>query len=391
MKRLLLLALCALFAADAGARTLYVNASRPNNNGSGFSRAKAKKTLQAAINVAKKGDTILVLPGAYAPIKTNNKKITIKSTKGRKKTKIVKTTEYDNIPLARLGKDYSYPTSPGFTKMKGVTTKLSGFLLDGNGKYSGGDSIVGGTLSSCTIRKFCRNMRASNVKFVGCTIRDNSGAIISNSTLDRCKLVGNNCINDRLSDGSSMGLVYHCTLSNCLLSKNTGSAASGHTFVNESDLFNCTAADNLLLSYKDASGNWLGTAGDNPCFSRASWYNCIVRNNKWRVDVVRREWVDDYDAGGNLLGRHWVNEATTEGVANLLKKPTVSFCTNTDATNKNPKFVNPAKGNYKLKKGSYAIDKGSLPKWIKKYVGAKDLAGRKRIRGKAIDRGCYEY
>ena len=45
----------------------------------------------------------------------------------------------------------------------------------------------------------------------------------------------------------------------------------------------------------------------------------------------------------------------------------------------------------KLKKGSYCIDKGKLTKAQKKLVGTKDLAGKKRIRGKAIDRGCYEY
>ena len=89
MKRLLLLALCALLSLNADARTLYVDAKRPNNNGNGLSKAKAKKTIQAAINVAKKGDTILVYPGTYAPIKTNNKKIEIKSVKGRKKTKLV--------------------------------------------------------------------------------------------------------------------------------------------------------------------------------------------------------------------------------------------------------------------------------------------------------------
>lgn len=31
-----------------------------------------RPTIQTAINVAKKGDTILVLPGTYAPIKTDN-------------------------------------------------------------------------------------------------------------------------------------------------------------------------------------------------------------------------------------------------------------------------------------------------------------------------------
>ena len=39
----------------------------------------------------------------------------------------------------------------------------------------------------------------------------------------------------------------------------------------------------------------------------------------------------------------------------------------------------------------FCINSGKLTKAQKKLVGTKDLAGRKRIRGKAIDRGCYEY
>ena len=64
MKRTLALALCALLAIHAAeARTLYVNAKRPSNKGNGLSVKKAKKTIQAAINIAKNGDTILVYPG----------------------------------------------------------------------------------------------------------------------------------------------------------------------------------------------------------------------------------------------------------------------------------------------------------------------------------------
>ena len=66
--------LCALFVVQAEARTLYVDAKRPNNKGNGLKGSTAKKTIQAAINISKTGDTIVVAPGSYAPIKTNNKK-----------------------------------------------------------------------------------------------------------------------------------------------------------------------------------------------------------------------------------------------------------------------------------------------------------------------------
>ena len=64
---------------------------------------------------------------------------------------------------------------------------------------------------------------------------------------------------------------------------------------------------------------------------------------------------------------------------------------NTFTDNRDPKFVNAAKGDFRLAKGSPCIDQGKPTKAQKKLVGTKDLAGRKRIKGKAVDRGCYEY
>ena len=104
MKKLLTIALCAIFAIHAAeARTIYVNAKRPNNKGNGLKVKTAKKTIQAAINIAKKGDTILVYPGTYGQIWTKNKKITIKSVKGQKKTKLISYAD-DGI-LAELSKE----------------------------------------------------------------------------------------------------------------------------------------------------------------------------------------------------------------------------------------------------------------------------------------------
>ena len=137
MKRFLLLALCAIFALDAGARTLYVDAKRPNNKGNGRSVKKAKKTIQAAINVAKKGDTILVLPGTYAPIKTNNKKIAIKSVKGQNKTKLA-PGKNDSVAadLAKHAKKNGGTYGFAYADAIGNATVLSGFLLEHVGYHT---------------------------------------------------------------------------------------------------------------------------------------------------------------------------------------------------------------------------------------------------------------
>ena len=55
---------------------------------------------------------------------------------------------------------------------------------------------------------------------------------------------------------------------------------------------------------------------------------------------------------------------------------------------KAPKFV-PA--DYHLAKGSPCINKGTKAASVKKLFGKKDLDGKKRIKGKSVDIGCYEY
>ena len=48
-------------------------------------------------------------------------------------------------------------------------------------------------------------------------------------------------------------------------------------------------------------------------------------------------------------------------------------------------------GDYHLAAGSPCIDKGNKSATVKKLFGSKDLDGRKRIRGKSVYIGCYEY
>ncbi len=343
MKKLLTIAFCAIFAIHAAeARTIYVNAKRPNNKGNGLSLKKAKKTIQAAINIAKKGDTILVYPGTYAPIKTNNKKITIKGVKGQKKTVIV----------AKKTKDpWSQTTVAELSKWEsaGHATVLSGFLLDGK-KCAGSQGVTftyGGTLKSCAAKNFNVEYGGfSNSKLVKCLVQDNylvTGSIIWQCTVKMTKIAKNR---------TKGWFCNESTFVSCLIAGNTHYAdwmePENSTFVRMSTLLNCTVADNTFIG--------------NTSAKKSKFYNCILWNN-WRQR-------GSFDQPGKL---HNVDSGNTYK--------------NTDKTNKNPKLTSA----YKPKKGSYVINKGKLTKAQKKLVGSKDLAGKKRIRGKAIDRGCYEY
>ena len=375
----LALSVALLFANSAESRTLYVNAAAKNNKGSGLSVKKAKKTIQAAINIAKAGDTILVYPGTYAPIRANNKKIAIKSVNGKSKT-VIRNKSDGDLAVALLGKPWSYDAyvdTMGVKQPKGDTapycegkaTTLAGFVLDGG--YAGSVGVQfgvsGGKVKSSTIQgigaKFGRNV------FGGAAIDAN---------LTSCLITGNRYI------GSGSGLVVNCTVRQCKIVGNSGTGyselASNSTLVNTlvaqntiddwgfyaSTLVNCTIADNETQYV-----NFV------PQFAyKSKFYNCILFNNRRGKAIFQ----DD----GYVVGKTSVhNVDTAKSAGNTYK--------NTNKTNKNPKFANAAKKDYGLKKGSFCINLGKLSSAQKALVGTKDLAGKKRIKGGAIDLGCYEY
>ena len=363
MKKTLAIAICALLAATAAeAKTYYVDASRPNNNGNGLKLAAAKKTIQAAINLARDGDTVLVYPGEYfAPIKTYNRKITVKAVKGASKTTIVKPTNKHNLAMAQLGKTWtiaytdpqgqtiSFSSTPYTT---GKSTTLQGFLLDGKnraGNYEPLLALSGGSVKSCSVRRLghgdgLETLVAVNATLLKCTVMGNHAAIADNSTFIRCRILDNE---ERWDDSA----FYKSVLRNCLIAGNRFQGSSGYaSHFATSTLVNCTIAKNRTR------------CGSAPFSHKSKYYNCILRNN-WRGETGQTVHNTDSDNTYN-----WTNK-----------------------TNQDPKFVDEGKGNYKLSKNSMCIDNGKVQAAIKSAVGSLDLAGAKRIRGQDIDRGCYEH
>jgi hypothetical protein len=349
VKKLLALALCFLVAVgSAEARTLYVNAKRPNNNGNGLKPSTAKKTIQAAINIAKNGDTILVYPGNYAPIKTNNKKISIKSVKGASKTKIVQPKNDYGVALAQLGKAYMLSTGSSEPLTKGKNTLLSGFLLDGMHRVGTSYGISGGRARSCSIRRLGEDTyttckAAGNATLTGCSVLGNYGRLAEGCIFERCIITGNQGMHWR------QGAFSGGRLCNCLLAGNKYFGTRGMaSLFNAAMLVNCTVAGNATLG-----------GANGPLGHKSKFYNCILRNNR-RGGAV-------YNLGtGNTYSRTYKD-------------------------NRDPKFVNKAPAKYKLAKGSPCINQGKVTAAQKKLLGSVDLGGAKRIRGKAIDMGCYEY
>lgn len=441
MKKLLLLALCAFLSANADARTIYVNAKRPNNNGNGLKAATAKKTIQAAINIAKKGDVILVAAGTYAPIKTKNKKIKIKSVRGRGKTKIVKPADMGRqVALAQLGgaygvylDTYSKQTGSSGIWTKGTKSTLLGFTLDGKNR-SVGDAgeligVSGGTARECLLKGIGRSYAdtyggfpsfdnasvAVNAVLQDCVVEGNRGRLAPAEwmAVSTKKPGGSTFLRCKIQDNDLYAGFEASTLANCLVA---GNAVQGELFY-RGTIVNCTIAKNKAI------GLW-----PDPPFSVSSkyancilWNNCVVPPKKVRTvegwdyydvdgDCLAYRpanetsfFVDAFDALGNresvevteeTLSDYYPGWTKTECVYTTYAPGTAKKLHNVDSgngykytntTNKNPMFAKA----YRLKGGSYCINKGRLTAEQRKLVGKKDLAGKKRFNG-AIDRGCYE-
>lgn len=379
MKKLFVLALCALFAVgSAEARTLYVSASRPDNSGNGLKPTTAKKTIQAAINIAKDGDTILVGAGTYAPIRTNNKRIVIKSLNGALKTKIVMPVRQYTIALAQLGKTYALSSGGSSAPFsKGKSTALTGFLLDGMNRSLNSGSIValsGGTVRSCSIRRMGSDtsriwreaVAASGSTLIGCSFLNNKIRLADTCLLNRCRL-GNNRV--RVYEGG-YGLVKGGRLCNCLIDNNRTFGSAGNsegTLFTATTLANCTVVANV--SYNEWRLEHLS--------ARSKLYNCILRENYFQP------------AAGD---EYWSEESIDElGLPVIRNIDVGNAYSRTYANNRNPKFVNERGGDYRLAKGSPCINQGGFNSTLASWLGSFDLGGNKRIRGGKIDMGCYEY
>ncbi|HOG51558.1 MAG TPA: hypothetical protein PKY10_13290, partial [Lentisphaeria bacterium] len=127
-----------LAAAVHAANTWHVDAKLGKDTGSGSTRGDAKQSIQAAIDAAAEGDTILVDDGIYSPIQTADKDITIRSVNG------AQTTIIDGGKAERCA-TLGGPDSAQNTVLDGFTLR-NGYAAEGEG---GG--AYGGTLINCIL------------------------------------------------------------------------------------------------------------------------------------------------------------------------------------------------------------------------------------------------
>jgi len=161
----------------------FVDASRPDDSGDGLSWPTAKKTIQAAVNLASAGSLIVVTNGVYEFITTSNKGVTIQSLHGAAHTFI------DGGGTNRCA-------TLGASAIQ-TATVLSGFTLTNGWTSGNGGGAIYGTLEYCVL--------------AGNSATNGFGGGTLGSVLNHCTLSNNAALR---GGGAYQGTLNHCALSN---------------------------------------------------------------------------------------------------------------------------------------------------------------------------------
>ena len=239
-------------------------------------------SIQAAINLSRNGQTIIVMPGTYVEnINMSNKAITLRSTDPTNPA-IVTSTIIDGNQTTSVIKCISG---------EGSDTIISGFVItNGTGTVDGDGAGMYNKFSSPTV---------SNCTFSGNTAGWAGGGMFnwgSSPTVTGCTFSGNTA---NYGGGGMINYDSSAKVSNCTFSGNTANYGGGmYNKFSSPTVSNCTFSGNTVTNVNghDGIGGGMYNSSSSPTVS-----NCTFSGN-----------TTDYQSGG---------------MYNKLSSPTVSNCT----------------------------------------------------------------
>jgi hypothetical protein len=376
-------------------------------------------TIQAGINAASNGDTVLVAPVTYYEnINFNGKAITVKSSNGAKVT-IIDGQQLNSV-VTFNNAETNASVLNGFTIQNGTAGEGGGITVQGssplivNNRISnngGCDGLgIGVGFGSPVIRG---NIISNNVR-TGCSGGLGGGGI-SVRGASSTQIIGNVISNNNAGDGVGGGGISLFaagtpTIMNNIISKNTVQTGGGAiSMVNQSDaaivqnlIYNNTAPQGSGIYFLVPSGDrgpllvnntiFAGSGGTQGTAVFAGGFdNQVQFYNNLLIGLSGQNAVYCDNSYSSTPPTFTANDAFSPGGTGLQ-----GTCASQGTINGNisaiPDFV--SKSNFRLKGGSPAIDAGnnSAPD-----LPSKDLASNPRIingnRGSTaiVDMGAYEF
>lgn len=297
-------------------------------NGPGTTWNNAFHTIQAGINAASPGVTVVVTNGTYVvttPISVN-KAVTLKSVNGSAVTLVDGSSAVRCLALADTG-----AVVCGFTFQNG----------DATGDVGGGIafSVAGGEVRECRIT-------SSRADYGGGVFFAAAGGL-----LDRCVLTGCRAV----AQGGGVYLRAGVTVRNCLIYGNLADYGGGVLSYQGGLVQDCTVCDNEASSQ----------GGGAFAYEGGSYFNTILYFNT------------------SSSGANW-SIRTTGAFAYCCLTPDSGGKGNVTGA---PEFIGRSSSNYRVLDISPCRDTGRTDQ----AGGAYDLDGLPRILNSTVDIGCYEY
>lgn len=381
----------AIFQSDGGsvtnaltgegfARTVWHVAPGGSDALAGTNWSTAKATIQAAIDIARSNDIVLVSNGVYAtgsrvvigslPNRVSiTGAIAVVSVNGPAFTTIAGEPPAYGPPVDGVRGAYvaSNGLLAGFTVTNGYASDvfgegadwcgggvycetggaISNCVLTGNSALRRGGGLHGGVARSSMLVGNTSSLEGGGAALAGlfdCLLLSNvceHGAGAFDSSLERCVLRGNDA---GLGFG---GGAFFGELRNCLLVLNRAGNGGG---ANSAYLLNCTVASNTATS--EGGGTFSSTL-----------VNSIVYGNVG---------TSGFNGVTNTVEYSCTEVLPTNGTGNIAN---------------DPEFLNAASGDYRLKATSRAIGRGNPAL----AAGAVDVEGKPRTVSGSVDMGAYQY